>query len=63
VLEYFNKKPEQEKVTRIVTNSVAFNELKKAIDKSKEDGNEIKPIDLYVPGTSYKINVENYKVW
>ena len=63
VLEYFNKKPEQEKVTRIVTNSVAFNELKKAIDKSKEEGNEIKPVDLYVPGTSYKINVENYKVW
>lgn len=63
VLEFFNTKPEQEKVTRIVTNSVAFNELRKAIDKSKEEGSEIKPADLYVPGTSYKINVENYKVW
>lgn len=63
VLEHFSHKPEQEKVTRIVTNSVAFHELKKMIDKSKEEGKEIQPSDLFVPGTSYRINSDNYKVW
>ena len=63
VLEYFNTKPSQEDVTKIVTNSVAFRELRKAIDQAKENGQEIKPSDLFVPGTSYKINVPDYKVW
>lgn len=57
LLEYLQKKPEQEKVMRIVTNSVAFREVKKA----KEAGHE--PKELFVPGTSYKIGAENYKVW
>ena len=57
VLEYLSKRPEQENVTKIVTNSVAFRELRKA----HEQGHE--PKDLYVPGTSYKIGTENYKVW
>ena len=63
VLEYFNSRPPQENVTRIVTNSVAFRELKKAIDQSKAQGNEIQPGDLFVPGTSYKVGNEDYKVW
>ena len=63
VLEFFNTKPSQEDVTKIVTNSVAFRELRKAIDQAKENGQEIKPGDLFVPGTSYKINVPDYKVW
>jgi hypothetical protein len=63
VLEYIGGKPTQEEVSRIVTNSVAFRELKKAIDSAKEDGKEIKPDDLYVPGTSYKIGHEGYRVW
>ena len=63
VLEFFNKRPPQEDVTRIVTNSVAFRELRKAIEQSKEQGHEIQPSDLFVPGTSYKINSDNYKVW
>ena len=63
VLEHFSHKPEQEKVTRIVTNSVAFHELKKMLDKAKENGQEIQPGDLFVPGTSYRINSDNYKVW
>ncbi len=57
VLEYLAGKPEQDKFMRIVTNSVAFRELKKAHDAGHE------PKDLYVPGTSYKISTENYKVW
>lgn len=57
LLEYLNTRPEQERVMRIVANSVAFREAKKA----KEAGHE--PKDLYVPGTSYKMNIENYKVW
>ena len=63
VLEYLGGKPTQEEVSRIVTNSVAFRELRKAIDAAKEQGNEIKPDDLYVPGTSYKIGHEGYRVW
>ncbi len=63
VLEYLSGKPTQEEVSRIVTNSVAFRELKKAIDTAKENGKELKPDDLYVPGTSYKIGHEGYRVW
>ncbi|MBP5581119.1 MAG: hypothetical protein J6X85_04945 [Ruminococcus sp.] len=63
VLEYLSTNPTQESVTRIVTNSVAFRELKKAIDTAKENGKELKPDDLYVPGTSYKIGHEGYRVW
>ncbi len=57
VLEYLQKQPEKEKVTRIVANSVAFRELRKV----HEAGHE--PKDLYVPGTSYRIVSDNYKVW
>lgn len=63
VLEYLSGKPSQEEVSRIVTNSVAFRELRKAIDTAKENGKELKPDDLYVPGTSYKIGHEGYRVW
>ena len=57
ILEYLNTRPPQEDVQRIVFNSVAFRELRKA----KEQGHE--PKDLYVPGTAYKIAEPNYKVW
>ncbi|MDE5584678.1 MAG: hypothetical protein K2J08_13395 [Ruminococcus sp.] len=57
LLEYLSKKPEQERIMKIVTNSVAFRELKKA----HEQGHQ--PKDLYVPGTSYKIGNGEYKVW
>ena len=63
VLEYLSTNPSQENVTRIVTNSVAFRELKRAIDTAKENGKELKPSDLYVPGTSYKIGESDYRVW
>ncbi|MCM1315634.1 MAG: hypothetical protein K2K89_04005 [Ruminococcus sp.] len=57
VLEYFTQKPEREKIMKIVSNSVAFRELKKA----HEQGHE--PKDLFVPGTSYKTGTDDYKVW
>lgn len=57
LLEYLNTQPPKEDVQRIVFNSVAFQEMKKAIDA----GHEVK--DLYVPGTAYKIDVPDYKVW
>ena len=63
VLEYLGGKPTQEEVSRIVTNSVAFRELRNAIETAKEQGKEIKPDDLFVPGTSYKIGHEGYRVW
>jgi len=63
VLEYLSTSPSQDSVTRIVTNSVAFRELRRAIETAKENGKELKPSDLYVPGTSYKIGHDDYKVW
>ncbi len=63
ILEYLSTRPDQEKVSRIVMNSVAFRELKKAMDAAKEANKELKPEDLYVPGTSYKIGHEGYRVW
>ena len=57
LLEYLATKPAQEDVQRIVVNSVAFKELKKA----HEEGHE--PKDLYVPGTAFKIGNDDYKVW
>lgn len=57
LLEYLSKRPEQERVMKIVANSVAFREVRKA----HEAGHE--PKDLYVPGTSYSIGLEDYKVW
>ena len=57
ILEYLSTRPDQEKVSRIVMNSVAFRELRKA----KEQGHE--PKDLYVPGTAYRIGEADYKVW
>ncbi|MCD7891018.1 MAG: DUF6348 family protein [Ruminococcus sp.] len=56
-IEYLNKKPEKEKVMRIVANSAAFRELKKA----HAAGHETK--DLFIPGTTYKISLKDYKVW
>ncbi len=57
LLEYLSKKPPQENVMKIVRCSVAFSEVMKA----HQEGHE--PNELYVPGTSYKLNLENYKVW
>ena len=57
ILEYLNTRPPQEDVQRIVYNSVAFKEVKKAHDEGHE------PKDLYVPGTAYKIGNDDYKVW
>ena len=57
ILEYLNTRPPQEDVQRIVFNSVAFRELRKA----KEQGHE--PKDLYVPGTAYRVGNPGYKVW
>lgn len=57
VLEYLSSRPDNDKVTRIVTNSVAFREMKKAVDAGH------KPEELFVPGTSYRISDADYKVW
>ncbi len=57
ILEYLGTKPPKEDVQRIVINSVAYKELVKAKEKGLE------PKDLYVPGTSFKIAVDDYKVW
>lgn len=57
LIEYLSKKPPVEDVQRIVVNSVAFRELKKA----QEQGHEVK--DLYVAGTQYSVNSPDYKVW
>jgi hypothetical protein len=63
VLEYLSTQPPQEDVTRIVTNSVAFREMRKVMDQIKDQNKKINPSDLFVPGTSYRIGVDGYKVW
>lgn len=63
LIEYLSKRPSQENVSKIVTNSVAFREMRKVMDSAKEKGQEVKPADMYVPGTSYRIAADNYKVW
>jgi len=63
VIEYLSTRPPKEDVQRIVFNSVAFREMQKTISENKANGREIKPSDLFVPGTSYRIGVEDYKVW
>lgn len=57
VLEYLSGRPDNENVSRIVTNSVAFREMKKAVDAGH------KPDELYVPGTTYRISEPDYRVW
>lgn len=57
VIQFLSKQPPKEKVLQIVANSVAFRELRKAHEAGHEPG------DLYVPGTSYRIADENYRVW
>lgn len=68
VLEFLNQRPPQEVVQNIVSKSVAFRELRNIIqssnEKAKAEGKEaLKPGDLYVPGTAYKVANENYKAW
>lgn len=63
LIEYLSKRPAQENVSRIVTNSVAFREMRKVMEAAKAEGKEIKPNDMFVPGTSFRIAIDNYKVW
>lgn len=63
LLEFLSTRPPQEHVTNIVTNSVAFRELRKAQQLLKEQGKEVNPAELFVPGTSYRIAEPDYKVW
>ena len=63
VLMYFKTKPDKEKVRRIVANSASYKAYCRAMEKAKEEGNDIKAEDLYVPGISYRIDPGNYKVW
>lgn len=57
VLEYLSKNPDKDKVMKIVSNSAAFREIQKAVKEGHD------PKELYVPGTTYKIAVDNYFVW
>ena len=50
-------KPDKEKVMRIVANSAAFREIQKHVKEGHQ------PTEMWVPGTTYQIAVENYKVW
>lgn len=63
VLEYLSTKPPQEIVAHIVRNSVACREVQKAIEERKKEGIEITAKDLHVPGTSFRVGADGYKVW
>ena len=63
VLMYFKTKPDKEKVQRIIANSASYKAYNRAMEKAKQEGEDLKAEDLYVPGISYRIDPGNYKVW
>lgn len=65
LIDYLSRtKPEKEKVQNIVFNSVTFRELRKHIGQPNEKlGRPVEAKDLFIPGTAYNINLDNYKVW
>jgi hypothetical protein len=69
VIEYLSKQPPQEHVQNIVRGSVAYRELRKLVvaanEKAEQEGttSNLKPQDMYVPGTAYKVTAEGYKAW
>lgn len=64
VLEFLATRPSTEEVQNIVYNSVAFREMRKVLEDAQKNGQEIKPGDLFVPGTAYKVgDDDNYIVW
>ena len=65
LLDYLSRtKPDKEKVKNIVFNSVTFRELRKHIGQPNEKlGRPVEAKDLFVPGTAYRINIPDYKVW
>ena len=63
VLEFLSKRPPTEAVQSIVYNSVAFREMRKVLEEARANGQEIKPGDLFVPGTAYKVGEDDYFVW
>lgn len=65
LLDYLSRtKPDKEKVKNIVFNSVTFRELRKHIGQPNEKlGRPVEAKDLFVPGTAYRVNIPDYKVW
>ncbi len=63
IQDYLSTKPPKEDVHKIVRSSIAFRELGNVLNKAKENGQNITEKDLFVPGTSFKIAAEGYKVW
>lgn len=69
VIEFLNRRPDQQAVQSIVAKSVAFRELRNIIQSANEkaaaEGKKAQftPQDMYVPGTAYKVGTEGYKAW
>ena len=63
VLEYLGKRPPRENVEKIVVNSAAYREVRKILDAAEKEGRGISVNDLRVPGTSYLISAEGYRIW
>ncbi|MBP5609639.1 MAG: hypothetical protein J6X66_15405 [Lachnospiraceae bacterium] len=63
VLKYLAGKPDKEDVTSIVMNSASYKAYCRAVEKAEKEGNKIEAGDLYVPGISYRIDHEGYRVW
>ena len=60
IMEYLQiQQPTQETVMRIVANSVAFNEMRRAF----QGQDDVDLTRVYVPGMNYKASVENYRIW
>ena len=51
------------KLEKIVVNSAAYREVRKILDAAEKEGRGISVNDLRVPGTSYLISAEGYRIW
>ncbi len=63
VLKYLAGKPDKEDVTSIVMNSASYKAYRRAMEKAEKEGNKIEAGDLYVPGISYRVDHEDYRIW
>ncbi len=63
VLKYLATKPDKEDVTSIVMSSASYKSFCRAMEKAEKEGIKQEASDLYVPGISYRIDSDDYKVW
>ena len=63
MLKYLATKPDKEDVTSIVMSSASYKSFCRAMEKAEKEGIKQEASDLYVPGISYRIDSDDYRVW